>query len=89
MSRGFESSEPCFDRHMKIIKERYGNQAIVNLLGSSLIGSKEGEAILSQLFQVINLLFRYQILLVLGQDSSVGVATGYRRDGLGIESQWG
>jgi hypothetical protein len=59
MSHGFESSAPSFDRHMKIIKERYGNQAIVNLLGSSLIGSKEGEAILSQLFQVINLLFRY------------------------------
>jgi hypothetical protein len=53
MSRGFESSAPSFNRHMKIIKERYGNQVIVNLLGSSLIGSKEGEAILSQLFQVI------------------------------------
>lgn len=52
MSRGFESSASAFDRHMKIIKERYGNQVIVNLLGSSLIGSKEGEAILSQLFQV-------------------------------------
>ncbi|GFG38407.1 hypothetical protein Cfor_12437, partial [Coptotermes formosanus] len=51
MSRGFESSAPSFDRHMKVIKERYGNQVIVNLLGSSLIGSKEGEAILSQLFQ--------------------------------------
>jgi len=56
MSRGFESSAPSFDRHMKTVKERYGNQVIVNLLGSSLIGSKEGEAILSQLFQVINLL---------------------------------
>ncbi|PNF23669.1 hypothetical protein B7P43_G02500 [Cryptotermes secundus] len=51
MSRGFESSASAFDRHLKIIKERYGNQVIVNLLGSSLIGSKEGEAILSQLFQ--------------------------------------
>ena len=55
MSRGFESSAPSFDRHMKTVKERYGNQVIVNLLGSSLIGSKEGEAILSQLFQVINI----------------------------------
>lgn len=52
MSRGFESSESGFDRHLNVIKERYGNQAIVNLLGSSLIGNKEGEAILSQLFQV-------------------------------------
>jgi hypothetical protein len=39
---------------MKTIKERYGKQAIVNLLGTSLIGSKEGEATLSQEFQVIN-----------------------------------
>jgi hypothetical protein len=52
MSRGFEASASSFDRHLKMIKERYGNQVIVNLLGSSLIGSKEGEAILSQLFQV-------------------------------------
>ncbi|XP_049806410.1 synaptojanin-1 [Schistocerca nitens] len=51
MSRGFEASAPVFDRHMKMMKQRYGNQCIVNLLGSSLIGSKEGEAILSQLFQ--------------------------------------
>ncbi|KDR22712.1 Synaptojanin-1 [Zootermopsis nevadensis] len=51
MSRGFEASVSSFDRHLKMIKERYGNQVIVNLLGSSLIGSKEGEAILSQLFQ--------------------------------------
>ena len=52
MSRGFEVSGPVFDRHMKMIKERYGHQAIINLLGTSLIGSKEGEAMLSQLFQV-------------------------------------
>lgn len=52
MSRGFEASASAFDRHLQMIKERYGNQVIVNLLGSSLIGSKEGEAILSQLFQV-------------------------------------
>lgn len=38
---------------MKMIKERYGKQAIVNLLGTSLIGSKEGEATLSNEFQVI------------------------------------
>lgn len=36
-----------------MIKERYGKQVIVNLLGTSLIGSKEGEATLSQEFQVL------------------------------------
>ncbi|KAG8227890.1 hypothetical protein J437_LFUL008204 [Ladona fulva] len=51
MSRGYEVSAPAFDKHLSLIKERYGHQAIVNLLGSSLIGSKEGEAVLSQLFQ--------------------------------------
>ena len=51
ISRGFESSAPAFDRHLKLLKKRYGKQLIVNLLGSSLIGSKEGEAMLSQLFQ--------------------------------------
>lgn len=51
ISRGFEASAPAFDRHLTMIKSRYGQQAIVNLLGSSLIGSKEGEAMLSQLFQ--------------------------------------
>lgn len=52
MSRGYEVSAPVFDRHLTLIKERYGHQVIVNLLGTSLIGSKEGEATLSQLFQV-------------------------------------
>ncbi|KAK1136356.1 hypothetical protein K0M31_000917 [Melipona bicolor] len=51
ISRGFEASAPAFNRHLNMIKERYGQQVIVNLLGSSLIGSKEGEAMLSQLFQ--------------------------------------
>nr|CAI5836770.1 unnamed protein product [Callosobruchus analis] len=36
---------------MVTIKERYGKQVIVNLLGTSLVGSKEGEATLSQEFQ--------------------------------------
>ncbi|KAL5289697.1 SYNJ1 family protein [Megaselia abdita] len=51
MSRGFESSKYAFDRHMTLMKIRYGKQAIVNLLGTSLIGNKEGEAMLSQEFQ--------------------------------------
>lgn len=53
MSRGVESSSAAFNRHMSFIKERYGHQVIVNLLGTSLIGSKEGEATLSNLLQVI------------------------------------
>ncbi|XP_018568714.1 synaptojanin-1 [Anoplophora glabripennis] len=51
ISRGYEASKAAFNRHMGTIKERYGKQVIVNLLGTSLIGSKEGEATLSQEFQ--------------------------------------
>ena len=52
MMRGPELSAPAFDAHLKSLKQNYGNQAIVNLLGSSLVGSKEGEATLSTAFQV-------------------------------------
>ena len=52
MSRGPELSASAFDEHLKQLKSVYGNQAIVNLLGSSLVGSKEGEATLSTAFQV-------------------------------------
>lgn len=51
MSRGFDASHAVFERHMSMIKQRYGHQVIINLLGSSMIGSKEGEAQLSNLFQ--------------------------------------
>jgi synaptojanin len=51
LSRGFEATAPAFDRHMTMMKSRYGRQAIFNLLGTSLIGSKEGEAMLSNEFQ--------------------------------------
>lgn len=51
LSRGFEASRAAFDRHMTTMKARYGKQAIINLLGTSLIGSKEGEAMLSNEFQ--------------------------------------
>lgn len=63
MSRGLESSYSGFERHMKMTKERYGSQVIVNLLGTSLIGSKEGEATLSQFFQV-NLFVNIILLLL-------------------------
>lgn len=51
ISRGFEASAAAFDRHMTMMRQRYGYQAIINLLGTSLIGSKEGEAMLSNDFQ--------------------------------------
>ncbi|XP_005187417.2 synaptojanin-1 [Musca domestica] len=51
LSRGFETSAAAFDRHMSLMKQRYGYQAIINLLGTSLVGSKEGEAMLSNEFQ--------------------------------------
>lgn len=51
LSRGFEATAPAFDRHMVMMKSRYGRQTIINLLGTSLVGSKEGEAMLSNEFQ--------------------------------------
>ena len=47
MSRGYETSAPAFDRHLSLLKQRYGEQVIVNLLGI-----KEGEHMLSQQYQV-------------------------------------
>ena len=47
MSRGYEASAPAFERHLTLLKERYGEQVVINLLGN-----KEGEHMLSQQFQV-------------------------------------
>uniref|UniRef100_A0A8D0H3M2 Synaptojanin-1 n=1 Tax=Sphenodon punctatus TaxID=8508 RepID=A0A8D0H3M2_SPHPU len=46
MSRGFEANAPAFDRHFCTLKNIYGKQIIVNLLGP-----KEGEHMLSKAFQ--------------------------------------
>lgn len=46
MSRGFEANAPAFDRHFRTLKDLYGKQIVVNLLGS-----KEGEHMLSKAFQ--------------------------------------
>ena len=51
MSRGPELSAPAFESHLEQVRRRYGHQVLVNLLGSSLVGSKEGEATLSTAFQ--------------------------------------
>ncbi|ESO01264.1 hypothetical protein HELRODRAFT_157228 [Helobdella robusta] len=46
MSRGYEASAPAFERHLNHLQENYGKNVIVNLLGS-----KEGEHVLSQAFK--------------------------------------
>ena len=51
ISRGPELSAPAFDSHFKQLKALYGDIIIINLLGSNLVGSKEGEATLSTAFQ--------------------------------------
>ena len=51
MSRGYESSAPAFERHLSSIKQKYGEQVMVNLLGN-----KEGEHMLSQAFYVSNII---------------------------------
>lgn len=51
MSRGHEASAPAFERHLVTIKQLYGEQVIINLLGR-----KEGEHMLSQAFQVERIL---------------------------------
>ncbi|KAL1789285.1 synaptojanin-1 isoform X4 [Sigmodon hispidus] len=48
MSRGFEANAPAFDRHFRTLKDLYGKQIVVNLLGS-----KEGEHMLSKAFQML------------------------------------
>ena len=50
-SRGPETSSAALERHLNMMQQRYHSTAIVNLLGLNLVGAKEGEASLSQLFQ--------------------------------------
>jgi len=46
ISRGFEASSPAFDRHLTSLKIEYGQQLLINLLGT-----KEGENSLSVSYQ--------------------------------------
>ncbi|KAM8742413.1 synaptojanin-1 isoform 6-T7 [Acanthopagrus schlegelii] len=46
LSRGFEANAPAFERHFTALRQLYGKQVIINLLGS-----KEGEHMLSKAFQ--------------------------------------
>lgn len=50
-SRGPETSSAALQRHFNMMQQRYHKTAIVNLLGLNLVGAKEGEASLSQLYQ--------------------------------------
>ena len=85
MSRGPEASLPAFDRHMRSMKKRYGTFAIVNLLGASLVGAKEGEAKLSTLFQVFHPVFMSGDYNKLGCQSfkKCTIGGGFRRGGGG------
>ena len=81
MARGPELSNAAFDLHMKYLKENYGNQAIVNLLGSSLVGKLQKifreieyhEIFLSLPFPLRLTLFKFSRLFYLG--SKEGEAT--------------
>ncbi|XP_053500582.1 synaptojanin-1 isoform X2 [Ictalurus furcatus] len=46
LSRGFEANAPAFERHFTALRRLYGKQLIINLLGT-----KEGEHMLSKAFQ--------------------------------------
>ncbi|XP_043228770.1 synaptojanin-1-like [Amphibalanus amphitrite] len=51
LTRGDQASAPAFNRHLRQLKRRYGQQVILNLLSCSLVGSRGDEAMLSNLFQ--------------------------------------
>ncbi|RWS07386.1 synaptojanin-1-like protein [Dinothrombium tinctorium] len=46
MSRGSEVSQPAYDRHLVLLKKRYGKQVLINLMGG-----KEGEAMLTKMYK--------------------------------------
>ncbi|XP_009954972.1 PREDICTED: synaptojanin-2 [Leptosomus discolor] len=46
LNRGLEANAPAFDRHIMLLKEQYGKQVIVNLLGS-----RGGEEVLNRAFK--------------------------------------
>ena len=74
MSRGYEAAAPAMDRHLRMVKQQYGNQVIINLLGC-----KEGESMLSQAFQVGSLLLLHpdsvqlQVIIILGCKDGEGM----------------
>lgn len=52
LSREYEASKVAFDKHMTLLRQRYGFVAVVNLLSGTAGGSKnDGEAFLNSEFQ--------------------------------------
>ena len=47
MARGYEISQPAFDRHLAMIQYLYGKQVLINL-----VGSKEGEHMIGTAFKL-------------------------------------
>ncbi|XP_066988662.1 synaptojanin-1 isoform X3 [Macrobrachium rosenbergii] len=55
MSREPEVSVQAFQKHMRFLRERYGQQVVINLLGTGVTGRSQGEAALSHVFQIQHL----------------------------------
>lgn len=47
MSRGYELSQPAFDRHLALIQYLYGKQVLVNL-----VANKEGEHMIGSMYKL-------------------------------------
>lgn len=47
MSRGYEISQPAFDRHLAMIRYLYGRQVLVNL-----VANKEGEFMIGSMYKL-------------------------------------
>ena len=52
MSREPEVSVQAFRKHARFLREKYGKQVVLNLLGTGVTGKRQGETALSHLFQV-------------------------------------
>ncbi|CAL4123685.1 unnamed protein product, partial [Meganyctiphanes norvegica] len=51
MSREPAVSQQAFQKHMRFMRERYGQQVVINLLGTGVTGKSQGEAGISHIFQ--------------------------------------
>ena len=52
MSREPEISTEAFLKHVRFMRQKYGKQVVINLLGTGVTGKSQGEAALSHIFQV-------------------------------------
>ena len=53
ISRGYEACAPALERHVDGLQKHYGQVSLVNLLGS-----KEGEQLLTDMFKVLEPIYR-------------------------------